>query len=170
VVAAAGLTVPPDAAAVFRALATLEGTLTRLDPGFDIVAESRTFAAAQLASTLPVAVREELSTLLPVLGRLPRRVDGIAAALEQGRLGLNVRLLADERDRRVITTLVHQALLAFVAAAVGLMSVLLLAAHGGPTVTSSMTLYQLFGYNLLLVSLLLVLRVLFVVFRPERPR
>jgi ubiquinone biosynthesis protein len=169
-VAAAGLTVPPDAAAVFRTLATLEGTLTQLDPDFDIVAESRTFAGAQLASSLPSAVGEELSALLPVLGRLPRRADRIAAAVEQGRLSLNVRLLADERDRRVITTLFHQGLLAFVAAALGLMSVLLLAAHGAPTVTSSVTLYQLLGYNLLLVSLLLVLRVLFVVFRPERPR
>jgi ubiquinone biosynthesis protein len=169
-VAAAGLTVPPEAAAVFRTLATLEGTLTQLDPGFDIVAESRAFAAAHLTASLPRAVGEELLALLPVLGRLPRRVDGIAAALEQGRLGLNVRLLADERDRRVITTLVHQALLAFVAAAVGLMSVVLLAAHGGPTVSSSVTLYELLGYNLLLLSLLLVLRVLFVVFRPERPR
>jgi ubiquinone biosynthesis protein len=168
-VAAAGLAVPPEAAAVFRTLATLDGTLRQLDPGFDIVAESRTFAAAQLTASLPRAVGEEVSGLLPVLARLPRRVDGIAAALEQGRLGLNVRLLADERDRRVITTLVHQALLAFVAAAIGLMSVLLLAAHGGPTVTSSVTLYELLGYNLLLLSLLLVLRVLFVVFRPERP-
>ena len=169
-VAAAGLTVPPEAAAVFRTLATLEGTLMQLDPGFDIVAESRTFAAARLTASLPHSVGEELLALLPVLGRLPRRLDGIAAALEQGRLGLNVRLLADERDRRVITTLVHQSLLAFVAAGVGLMSVLLLAAHGGPTVTSNVTLYQLLGYNLLLASLLLVLRVLFVVFRPERPR
>jgi ubiquinone biosynthesis protein len=169
-VAAAGLTVPPEAAAVFRTLATLEGTLTQLDPGFDIVAESRRFARAQLASSLPRTVGAELSELLPVLARLPRRADRIAAAVEQGRLSLNVRLLADERDRRVITTLVHQALLAFVAAAVGLMSVLLLAAQGGPAVTSSVTLDELLGYNLLLLSLLLVLRVLFVVFRPERPR
>lgn len=169
-VAAAGLAVPPEAAAVFRTLATLEGTLTRLDPGFDIVAESRTFAGEQLSSQLPRVVGEELAALLPVLARLPQRIDRTAAALEQGRLSLNVRLLADERDRRVITTLVHQGLLAFVAAAVGLMSVLLLAGHGGPTVTSSVSLNHLLGYNLLLASLLLVLRVLFVVFRPERPR
>jgi ubiquinone biosynthesis protein len=167
---AAGLTVPPEAAAVFRTLATLEGTLTRLDPGFDMVAESRGFAGAKLASSLPHAVGEELSALLPLLGRLPRRADRIAGALEHGRLGVNVRLLADERDRRVLTTLVHQGLLAFVAAALGLMSVLLLAARGGPLVTATVTLYQLLGYNLLVVSLLLVLRVLFVVFRPERPR
>jgi ubiquinone biosynthesis protein len=170
VVAASGLTVPPEAAGVFRSLATLEGTLARLDPSFDIVAESRAFAAHGLAARLPGAVRDELSALLPVLRRLPRRVDRIGGALEQGRLNLNVRLLADERDRRVVTTLLHQALLAVVAAAIGLMSGLLLLARGGPRVSSSITLDELLGYNLLLVSLLLVLRVLFVVFRPERPR
>jgi predicted unusual protein kinase regulating ubiquinone biosynthesis (AarF/ABC1/UbiB family) len=35
-----GLAVPPEIAAVFRALATMEGTLTALAPGFDIVAEA----------------------------------------------------------------------------------------------------------------------------------
>jgi ubiquinone biosynthesis protein len=167
---AAGLTVPPEAAAVFRTLATLEGTLTQLDPSFDIVAESRRFAGSRLAAGLPRVLGEEISALLPLLGALPRRVDRVAGALEHGRLSLNVRLLADERDRRVITTLVHQGLLAFVAAALGLMSVLLLTARGGALVTSTVTLHQVVGYNLLVVSLLLVLRVLFAVFRPERPR
>jgi ubiquinone biosynthesis protein len=170
IVAAYGLSVPPEAAAVFRSLATLEGTLTLLDPSFDIVAEARSFAKTQLGSRLPRAVGAELSALLPVLNRLPRRVDRIAGALEQGRLNLNVRLLADERDRRVVTTLLHQALLAFIAAAIGLMSVLLLSADGGPAVGSSVTLDHVVGYNLLLVSFLLILRVLFVIFRPERPR
>jgi ubiquinone biosynthesis protein len=170
VVATSGLTIPPEAAAAFRSLATLEGTLLGLDPSFDIVSEARAFARAQLMIGLPQAVTQDLSTLLPTLRRLPQRVERIAGSLEQGRLNLNVRLLADERDRRVITTLVHQGLLTFIAAAVGLMSVLLLAAHGGPNLTSSVTLYQLLGYNLLVLSLLLALRILFVVFRPERPR
>jgi ubiquinone biosynthesis protein len=166
-----GLTIPPEVAAVFRALATLEGTLAQLDPGFDIVAEARSFAAAQLG---PAAVtrtaNEELVAMLPVLRRLPRRVDRITGALEQGRLSVNVRLLADERDRRVITTLLHQFLLAFLGATSGIMGVLLLGAGGGPAVSSSLSLFELLGYNLLVVSLVLVLRVLFIVFRPERPR
>jgi ubiquinone biosynthesis protein len=170
VVAGSGLTVPPEAAAAFRALATLDGTLTQLDPGFDLVTEARRFAGTQLTSSLPKAVRDDLSALLPTLSRLPRRVYRIAAVLEQGRLNMNIRLLADERDRRVITKLVHEALLAFVGAAVGLMGVLLLTAQGGPAVTETITLHQLLGYNLLLVGFLLVLRVLFVVFRPERTR
>jgi ubiquinone biosynthesis protein len=40
-----GLSVPPEVAAVFRALGVLEGTLARLAPGLDLVTEARAFAA-----------------------------------------------------------------------------------------------------------------------------
>jgi ubiquinone biosynthesis protein len=158
---------------VFRALATIEGTISRISPGFDLVAASRQFAAAHVADRLaPDALRrtatEELATLLPMLRRLPRRIDRIAAAAESGRLGVNVRLLADDRDRRHITGLLHQALLAILGATAGLMAVLLLGTPGGPQVTSSMTLYQLIGYNLLVICAVLVLRVLVLIFRLPR--
>lgn len=45
------------------------------------------------------------------------------------------------------------------------MAVLLLGTPGGPKVTASMSLFQLFGYNLLVISAVLVLRVLVLVFR-----
>ncbi|WP_406051749.1 ABC1 kinase family protein [Kribbella sp. NBC_00889] len=164
------LGVPPEVAAVFRALATIEGTISRISPGFDLVSSSRQFAAAHVTDRLaPEALRrtatEELATLLPMLRRLPRRIDRIAAAAESGRLGLNVRLFADDRDRRHITGLLHQALLAILGATAGLMAVLLLGTPGGPKVTASMSLFQLFGYNLLVISAVLVLRVLVLVFR-----
>ncbi|TCC60502.1 AarF/ABC1/UbiB kinase family protein [Kribbella pittospori] len=164
------LGVPPEVAAVFRALATIEGTISRISPGFDLVAASRQFAAAHVTDRLaPEALRrtatEELATLLPMLRRLPRRIDRIAAAAESGRLGLNVRLLADDRDRRHITGLLHQTLLAILGATAGLMAVLLLGTPGGPQVTTSMSLFQLFGYNLLVICAVLVLRVLVLVFR-----
>jgi ubiquinone biosynthesis protein len=41
----------------------------------------------------------------------------------------------------------------------------LLAAPGGPKVAQSVSLYQLIGYNLLIVAGILVLRVLFMIFR-----
>ncbi|WP_371404518.1 AarF/UbiB family protein [Kribbella sp. NBC_00662] len=167
------LGVPPEVAAVFRALATIEGTIARISPGFDLVAASRQFAAAHVTDRLaPEALRrtatEELATLLPMLRRLPRRIDRIAAAAESGRLGVNVRLLADERDRRHVTGLLHQALLAILGATAGLMAVLLLGTPGGPQVTTSMTLYQLIGYNLLVICAVLVLRVLVLIFRLPR--
>ncbi|WP_372660079.1 ABC1 kinase family protein [Amycolatopsis kentuckyensis] len=170
VVADFRLSVPPPIAAVFRALATVEGTLSALDPAFDVLAESRAFAAEQVGARLrPDSLRHaaltEFTALLPVLRRLPRRVDRVGAALEEGRLSVNVRLFSDERDRDVVTTLVHEVLLAFVGAATGLMAVLLLAGDGGPRVVADLTLHQVFGYNLLVISALVGLRLLFVVFR-----
>jgi ubiquinone biosynthesis protein len=172
-VASYDLMVPPEVAAVFRALATLEGTLAELAPGFDIVAESRAFAAAQLTSQLqPTSLRQaasdELPTLLPVLRRLPRRVDRITSALEHGRLGLGMRLFADPRDRRFLTTLVSQILLTFLGATTGIMAVVLLSSSAGPSVSPAVSLFQLLGYNLLVVSAVLILRVLVTIFRPPR--
>jgi ubiquinone biosynthesis protein len=169
------LGVPAEIAAVFRCLATLEGMLTQLAPGFDMVAGARAFAARQLAGGLrPDAVRraatDELLSLGPVLRRFPRRLDRIGAALEDGRLGITVRLFADERDRRVVTGLVHQALLAGLAATAGIMAVLMLGLRGGPVVSAQVTLYEFLGYGLLVVSAILALRVLVGVFRPDRDR
>ena len=168
-----GLSIPPEMAAVFRSLATMEGTLTRLAPGFGIVAETRRFAsnyqAEQLRSgSLRATATDEMTTVLPMLRRLPRRIDRITASLEAGRLGVNVRLLADDRDRRYLTGLVHQILLAFLAATSGIMAVLMLGLRGGPHVTASVALYQFFGYCLLVIAAILALRVLVAVMRPSK--
>jgi ubiquinone biosynthesis protein len=168
-----GLSVPPEVAAVFRALATLEGTLARLAPGFNLVAEARSFAGRYATMELePAAARqtvsEELATLLPMLRRFPRRVERIASAAEHGRLSVHVRLLADERDRRHVTAMLHQVLLTILSATAGIMAVLLLGTGGGPRVTATVSLYQLLGYNLLIVCAILALRVLVLIFRPDR--
>jgi ubiquinone biosynthesis protein len=173
VVAEFRLSIPPAIAAVFRALATVEGTLALLSPGFNILVESRAFAKRLVGErmrpdSLRRAATEELMSLLPVLRRLPRRLDRVTSALEQGRLSVNVRLFADERDRAVVTGMLHELLLAFTGTATGVMAVLLLASTGGPRVSVELTLNQLFGYNLLVISALLGLRLLFVVFRSQR--
>ena len=51
------------------------------------------------------------------------------------------------------------------AAASGIMAVLMLGLHGGPAITSTATLYAFFGYCLLVIAAILALRVL--VFRPD---
>ena len=94
-----------------------------------------------------------------------RRLDRITSAMEQGRLGFNVRLFADERDRRVVTGLTHQFLLTFLGAVSGIVAAVLLGTSGGPKVTPTITLFQVIGYNLLIVASILVLRVLFTIFR-----
>jgi ubiquinone biosynthesis protein len=151
----------------------VEGTLTSLAPDFDLIAEARSFATGAFASqfrpeALQQTAADELTALLPMLRRLPRRLDRITAAVEKGQLSVNVRLLAHEADRRVVTGLLHQVLITFLAAASGIMAVLLLGLHGGPVLTPRVSLYQFLGYCLLAVAAILALRVLVQVFRPAR--
>ncbi|NUR86405.1 MAG: AarF/ABC1/UbiB kinase family protein [Nonomuraea sp.] len=166
-----GLSIPPEVAAVFRALATLEGTLVSLAPGFNLVGEARAFAGRYMSERLTSAdlketVTQEVVSLLPMLRRLPRRIERIASAAEHGRFTINTRLLGDERDRTFLTGLIHQILLTVLGATSGLMGTLLLSASGGPVLTSAgTTLYQLLGYNLLVIAAILVLRVLILIFR-----
>ncbi|MEV4572293.1 AarF/UbiB family protein [Nonomuraea jabiensis] len=173
IVSAYGLSIPPEVAAVFRALATLEGTLVRLSPGFDLIGEARSFAGRHLAEritpeTIKESATQELVALLPMLRRLPRRVERIASAAEHGRFAMNVRLLADDRDRRYVTGLLHQVLLTVLGATAGVMAVILLGTAGGPPALANTSLFQLIGYNLLVIAAILVLRVLALIFR--RPR
>jgi ubiquinone biosynthesis protein len=166
------LGVPPQVAAVFRTFATLEGTLSVVDPGFDLLAAAREVAGARLQGSmapgrLRQSLEDELAGLLPVLRRLPRRVDRIADTIEHGRLSLNVRLFADDRDRRVATGMLHQALLTVLGAAAGLMAVILLGTQGGPTLSEEADLFAVLGYALLVVSVVLVLRVLVIIFRRD---
>ncbi|SNS78748.1 ABC1 kinase family protein [Actinomadura mexicana] len=164
------LAVPAEIAAVFRALATLEGGLSELAPGFGIVAEAHAFGESYLRErlqpgSLRKAANDELLNLLPMLRRLPHRLDRITAAAEAGRLSLNVRLFADESDRRTVTGLLQQVLLTILASTAGVMAVMLLGLKDGPAMTRDVPLFQFFGYCGLVVCSVLSLRVLTVIFR-----
>jgi ubiquinone biosynthesis protein len=167
-----GLGIPAPVAAVFRAFATLDGTLALVRPGFDLLAHARAAGGRRAAEALgPDRLRgtleDELAAMLPVLRGLPRRLDRIGDALEHGRLRLNIRLFADDRDRRLVTGLLHRVLLTVIGTAAGVMAVLLLGTPGGPRITAGVGLFPLLGYALLIVAVVLVLRVLVVVFRRE---
>lgn len=167
-----GLGVPAPVAAVFRAFATLEGTLGLLRPGFDLIGQARAAGARRIAQTLaPQRLRgtfeEELASLLPMLHGLPRRIDRIGDAVEHGRLRLNIRLFADDRDRLLVTGLLHQALLTIIGATCGVMAALLLGSGDGPQITPGVAMFPLLGYGLLIVAVVLVLRVLVVIFRRD---
>ena len=168
-----GLSFPPAIGAVFRALITLDGTLNRLDPGFNLIDEATAEAGQWMASVvLPDSVAEAIAgetlSLLPVLRRLPRRIDRIAGAAERGDLSVNVRLFADERDTRVVNRLVNRALLVVIAAAVGLISTLLLDTPGGPDLTQSVRLMEALGYLGLGISAVLFLRAFVALMRTDK--
>ena len=162
------LAIPPAIGGVFRALVTLDGTLTQLDPSFSIIEEAKAMAeewVGQVAvpEKLDEAFAGEALSLLPVLRRLPRRIDRITAAAERGEFNVNVRPFADERDVRLVNQVVNRALSTILAAALGLISVQLL---DGPSGRAQEPLEAL-GYLGLAASVVLILRVLIAIARTD---
>ncbi|WP_254898016.1 AarF/ABC1/UbiB kinase family protein [Kitasatospora sp. NA04385] len=184
-----GLVVPPQVAAVFRAMATLEGTLSLLADDFNLLDEGRAIVVGQMADQLrfrgrsrtgggAAGIRSEVTaaaqdvlqeamSVLPILRRLPRRAERISASLEEGRLAVRVRVFADERERRFVSGLIHQMTVTLLAACTGLMGVLLLVfgTGHGPHVTRGLELFPLIGYQTLAVSGILMLRALYTAMR-----
>ena len=82
-----------------------------------------------------------------------------------------MRLLADERDRQFIRNMMGRAVLAFLGAAFGVISVMLIGVHGGPLFrpsaagTGGTSLFHVFGYVGLFFSLVLILRVIIAITR-----
>ncbi len=168
-----GLTMPPELAAALRTIGTIEGTLTWLVPGYNIIDAAKVFAEKYMKDLVrPTSLFElvsgELISMLPLLQRLPRRVDAIAAAMEEGRFSMNVSALSKERDVGIMRGLLQELLLTMLAAASGVMSVLLIRQDTGALLVPGMTVFQFMGYFMLVLAFILAMRVLIFVFRrPE---
>ena len=164
------LTIPPEFTTFFRALVTLEGTLTTLSPGYLVIDAVQELASEWVRDkltprTLEELARKEMSALVPLVRRLPRHLDRIATIVERGDLATRVSVLSNEEDERVATRLVNRFVLALLGGMVGLFSVMLLGTSGGPHFTGDTSLFQLFGYFGLFCSTVLILRVIVAVMR-----
>ena len=165
-----GITLPPEFSTFFRALVTLEGTLTMLSPGYLVIEAAEQLATewakASLApGSVEELVRRELASLALLLRRTPRHLERIATMIERGDLRARVSLLADEQDARAVARLVNRAVLALLGGVVGVLSVMLLGTQGGPPFTGDTSLFQFFGYFGLFCATVLILRVLVAVLR-----
>jgi ubiquinone biosynthesis protein len=167
---ALGIAMPPSTSLLFRTLVTLEGTLSTLCPGYPLVQASEDFAAELVQermapATWQQAAQDELAGVMPLLRRAPRHLDHIATIIERGETRARVSLFTDEHDVRVVTHLVNRVVLAVLGGVVGLISVALLAVPGGPEVTGSTSLFDVFGYMGLFLATVLLLRTLTTVMR-----
>jgi ubiquinone biosynthesis protein len=165
-----GIAMSPTTSLLFRTLATLEGTLSLLCPGYPLVQAAEDFAAELVQQRLAPATwqetaKQELVTVLPILRRAPRHLERLATLLERGELGAHISLFADDRDVAVVTRLVNRVVLGLLGGLVALASVGLLAVPGGPQLTRSTSLLDLFGYMGLFLATVLILRVVMAVLR-----
>ena len=166
--------VPPQVAAAMRALAALESSVRMISPDTDIVAAARAEGAAYVGEVTDVeAMRaraeSELFRLLPVLQRLPQRVNRIADDLESGRFSANLRVLADSGDRAFLSRLVGQLSMAIVAAAAVLSAIVLIISDAGPAISAGLRLYPVIGALLAFFGIVLGLRVMVVALRATDP-
>ncbi|HLS14848.1 MAG TPA: AarF/UbiB family protein [Beutenbergiaceae bacterium] len=165
-----GFGVPPQIAAAFRAFGALEGTLRLLDPQLDLLGAAREAGRdliadrvkpAQLKSTL----QEQIAQTLPMLQRLPRRIDALTNAAQRGELSLNLRLLSHPDDRNFITGLLQQLTITMIAGAAAIGAILLVISDTGPYISDGLRLYPLLGAGLFLVAFVLAARALALAFR-----
>jgi ubiquinone biosynthesis protein len=166
----AGCAVPANVAAAFRTFTSLEGTLRRISPGFDLIAGAReatrplveeytTFGAVRRKVT------QQLVGLAPEVERFPRRVTRLVTDLEQGRFTVQVRAFADPSDRAFVTSLVQQVVATFVASSAVVAAVLLMVAEGGPQLGDGVALFPVLGALLGFAGTVLGVRVLVFAFR-----
>ncbi|HYM96128.1 MAG TPA: AarF/UbiB family protein [Candidatus Sulfotelmatobacter sp.] len=165
-----GLAFPNDLGGVFRALVTLQGTLQRLDPNFDIVKESELATRGLInevirPTSIARGIQDDLLELLPKLRRLPRRLDRITTALETGRFQVNVRLFSDAADSLFVRQLADRAILAVLIGVIGLVSVQLAGMTYGPRLDIGFGLLQAAGYLGLAGGFLLLMRLLLAILR-----
>jgi ubiquinone biosynthesis protein len=151
---------------MFRALATLAGTLEHLSPGYPLieqVAEQGSGQAAELLAptSLNELVQREWAQLGPILRRAPRHLDRIATMLEHGGLTTKVRLFSDPEDIAVVERLANRGILSLLALGVSALAVMLLGTDTGPTIAGTdIRLVEVLGWTGLFAGLILLLRVL----------
>ncbi|HSK24571.1 MAG TPA: AarF/UbiB family protein [Egicoccus sp.] len=163
---ALGFRLPPQTSAMFRALATLAGTLEHLSPAYPLIDEVAALGGAELRgraspSSLREFVEGEWAQLGPLLRRAPRHLDRLATVIEHGGLTTRVRLFADAADVAVVERLLNRTVLTAIGLGVGLISVLMLAIDAGPVVAgTAIRLLEVFAWGGLFGSSVLLLRVL----------
>ncbi len=171
-----GLRLPASTSAMFRALSTLMGTLEQLHPGYPVIDKIAEQGGAEfqrrlLPGSVADYVKQEWADLAPLLTRLPRHVDRLAAMAEHGRLSVRVRLLGDEDDRWFLERLVNRFLLALLSFGTGVVSVMLLGLPSSLTFPwFGVGLYEVLGWIGLFIAMTLLFRVLLAVLRAEDPR
>lgn len=169
-----GLRLPRSTMAMFRALATLTGTLEHLSPAYPIIDVIADIGGGELRrrlqpGSLSEMVQQEWTELAPLLSRLPRHVDRIATLAEHGRLTSRVRLFAEPEDRQFVQRLLNQVLLSLLSIGTGVVSVMLLNTEDDLMFADlvGVGLYQVLGWIGLFIAVTLLLRVILAVLRSE---
>jgi len=168
-----GMHLPPSTTTMFRAVATLAGTLETLSsryPIFEVVADigGAEMKERMQPSSATEFVLQEWAEFGPVLRRAPRHLDRIARLAENGHLTGRVRLFAFPDEVRTLERLLNRFVLTLLTIGLGGVSVALLTSQGGPIVAGiQVRVFEMLGWAMAAFATLLLLRILLGVLRSE---
>jgi ubiquinone biosynthesis protein len=168
------LAMPPSLLLVFRTLISLEGSLRRLVPGYDMVGRGLSRAphiALQLASprTVMLGLQAQSAILSEQMRRLPRRIEGITQALQDGTFQVRVRALESADDRRWLDSILGEVTATVVGVALVATGFFLAVSDVGPELAEGVRAFSFLGSVLGLGGMLLLLRSLSGAFRRRAP-
>jgi len=157
------LALPPGLLLAFRTLGAVEGTLRRLDPGYDMIKRALSRAphyALRMGDprSTALAAQVQLQLGLERMRELPRRVDGILHDLESGQLTVRLRALESPDDRSWVESLTGRLTTTLVGATLVVVGVMMGIADNGPVLTDSVSVFPFLGSVVGLGGLLLLLR------------
>ncbi|WP_345800489.1 AarF/UbiB family protein [Microbacterium sp. AZCO] len=164
------LAMPPSLLLVFRTLTSLEGTLRRLVPGYDMVGRGLSQApqiALQLSSPrrLALDLQAQSAIVAEQLRRMPRRIEGITQSLQDGTFSVRIRALESPEDRRWVDSIVGEVTATIVGVALVATGFFLAVSDVGPALTDDVRAFSFLGSVLGLGGMLLLLRSLSGAFR-----
>ena len=165
-----GLIMPTAVTGMMRAMATMQGSLEILSPNYPIIDAAQKVAKTEMMNALRPEnlsdeFKKEVIRLAPILRRGPHHLDRIAGQLEDGNLAFRVRMFTDPHDVTVLSRLINRAVLAFVGATLGVVSVLLIQLNADLGITANIDLMEMLGYIGLFFGSILIMRVVLEIMR-----
>ena len=157
------LAMPPSLLLVFRTLGSLEGSLRRVVPGYDMVGQALTraphFARSMLSlRTAALSAQTQFAVALEQVRRAPRRLENISRSLEQGTFSVRLRSFEGAGERRWIEGLLGQVTSTLVGVTLLATGIALAISSGGPHLTDDVALFPFLGSVIGLGGLLLLVR------------
>jgi len=157
------LAMPPSLLLVFRTLGSLEGSLRRVSPGYDMVGQALSraphFARSMLSlRTAALSAQTQLVLALEQVRRSPRRLENISRSLEQGTFSVRLRSFEGAGERRWIEGMLGQVTSTLVGVTLLATGIALAISSGGPQLTEDVPLFPFLGSVVGLGGLLLLVR------------
>lgn len=155
-----GFEMPSAVANAFRAISTLEGSLTKLDPSSDLLVMVREHADELLAESRDLHESAEnlslyVGSTLPVLASLPVEVSRVVKHLQDGTLDIGTSGLNIDLIKNLVRSTVDQFIQVIIATALILGGVVMMSANFGPPLAPELRVFTYFGAWMLLIGFIL---------------